>query len=439
MRCRWGLAVAVTVAVGAPAAGAFAGVVPQTQLAFRTADLPDARGSTEPSLVIDARGRVYASAIFGIGSGGTPVWRSTDSGRSFTKHSTANVGPADAYLGGGDSALVLDKRDYLYATDLWLGSDSIAVSTDQGESWLGGPVSHRMVGDRNWLAYSPKNDAIYQVWNGVDGLYVARADLDGPLGEKAALSFANTYRLAGELVGVPGSYVRAQSLWPGGIAVDQKTGAVYTTWSDQEGLAFAVSQDKGATWKMSHIPGTKVTGDAFDTAWNYAPLAVDARGNVFVTWSQIRAGTPERPQGISVKIAVAPPGGASWRTMTVPTQKTAVFTQLALRGPDRVALAWVDSSDEGNPNDSANFGQSEWRLQHAEVAGLAGGRPRVVQTRTVEKNVHERTLFVGTQGGDRGMGDFISMAVAPKGDVVIAYSRGQQGSSQPRIATLEAG
>lgn len=425
--------------VGTAAAAVATPAVSTSPLTVRTVDLPNAKGATEPSLVIDSKGRIYVSAIFGfpgnLAAPGTPVWRSTDGARTFSRHSTASAGPLATPLSGGDSALVLDKRGSVYATDLWLGNDSIAVSTDQAQSWLGSPVSHRMVGDRNWLAYSPKDDAIYQIWNGIDALYVARADVGGPLGEKAALTFANNYRLAGEVPGLPEQYVRDNSAWPGGIAVDQRTGTVYATWSDQNGVAIAVSEDKGATWSISHIPGSKVTGSYLDTAWNYAPVGVDARGNVYVTWTQIKGASVAAPEGISVHVAVAPRGAQRWRSMTVPTRATAVFAQLAVRGVDDIALAWVDATERGNPNNRASFGSSTWRLQYAEVTGLAAGRPRLA-TQTIDPAVHENTLFVGSQGGDRGMGDFFSMAVTPARDVVIAYSRGQQGSSQPRVALV---
>lgn len=440
MRLRPVISVAAALGVlGAVGAAVAAPIRPMPALTIRTTDLPDAKGATEPSLGIDSKGRIYVSAIFGfpgnVTAPGTPVWRSTDGARTFSRHSTASAGPLATALSGGDSALVLDKRDYLYATDLWLGDDSISVSTDQAQSWFGSPVSHRMVGDRNWLAYSRKDDAIYQIWNGVDALYVARADVGGPLAEKAALMFSNNYRVAAETAGLPGQYVRADTAWPGGIAVDQQTGTVYATWSDQNGIAVAVSQDKAATWSITHLPGSKVTGSYLDTAWNYAPITVDARGNVYVTWTQIAGGQVAAPDGITVRVAVAPRGLQRWRSLTLPTRPTAVFAQLALRGVDDIAVAWVDAAERGNPNSSASFKASTWRLQYAEITGLAAGRPQLT-SRTVDPVVHTGTLFVGTQGGDRGMGDFFSMAITPSRDVVMAWARGQQGSSQPRVALV---
>jgi hypothetical protein len=421
----------------AAAAAASAGAAPPGPK-FRVVDVPQSAGATEPSLTVDSKGRIFVSAIFGlpgdVTAPGTPVWRSLDGGRTFTRHSTASAGPAATPLSGGDSALMTDKRDHLYATDLWVGNDSIAVSADHGDSWLGSPASHRMVGDRNWLAYGKKDDALYQIWNGVDGLYVARADLGTPAGDLAALSFANNYRVAGEVAGVPGSYTRANTAWPGGIAVDQREGAVFATWSDQDGIAVARSADKGATWTITHIPGTRVTGSWNDTAWNYAPVAVDARGDVFVAWSQV-SGSVASPGGISTYLAVSRDDGRTWRRTRLRTRATSVFPALAVLGADRVAVSWIDAAEEGNPNGSADFADARWRLAYAEVKGLAAGHPSTVSA-TVDGLVHEGTVFVGTQGGNRGMGDFFSMAVAPDGRVVVAYSRAVGGKTQPRVATL---
>ncbi|MDQ1711174.1 MAG: hypothetical protein QOE45_624 [Frankiaceae bacterium] len=430
-----GIVVAATVLAAAGAAGG-AGAAPP--LRFRVVDVPNSAGATEPSLVIDSKGRIFVSAIFGlpgdVSAPGTPVWRSVNGGVTFTRHSTASAGPVATPLSGGDSALMTDKRDTLYATDLWVGNDSIAFSTDHADSWTGSPASHRMVGDRNWLAYATKDDALYQIWNGVDALYVARADLGTPAGSLAALSFANNYRVAGEMVGVPGSYTRADSVWPGGIAVDQREGAVFATWSDQDGLAVARSADKGATWTIGHIPGTRVNGSWNDTGWNYAPVGVDARGNVFVAYSQL-TGSAASPSRISTYVAVSRDNGRTWRKTRIATRTTSVFPTLAVLGVDRVAVSWIDAAEYGNPNNPADFNDVDWRLAYAEVKGLAAGRPSTLSA-TVEGLVHTGTVFVGTQGGNRGMGDFFSMAAGPDGRVAIAYSRAVGGKSQPRVATL---
>jgi hypothetical protein len=399
-------------------------------------------GHTEPSLVIDSKGRIFVSAIAGLPGNvtapGTPLWRSENGGRSFTVHATASVGPAPTVLAGGDSALILDKRNVVYGTDLWLGDDSVWYSTDHGDTFTGFPFSHRPADDRNWLAYSRKDDAIYQIFDGLDGLWISRADLGGPLGSSAALSFAFNQQIAPEGAVGGGSdhpYVRGGIAPPGGIAVDQRTGAVYTSWSDQHGVAIGRSADKGASWRITHIPGTRVTGDLLDTEWNFIPIATDPAGNLFAAWSQVIGHDARNPHGISMWLGASRDGGKHWTKTRLPALSTAAFPALAVYAKDRVGMAWVDTAHTGDPN-GQSFLDARWRLRYAEVTGLLGGHAHVTEA-TADPAAHNGTLFVGPQGqSDRGMGDFFSVAVGPAGQFVIAYTRGEQFRNHTVVRVL---
>jgi hypothetical protein len=393
--------------------------------------LPGGGGHGEPSMVIDGAGRVYVSAIAGLPDS-SPVWRSVDAGRSFTKQPSCSLGPEAAPLGGGDSALVLDKRDNLYGTDLWLADDSVWYSTDHASTCTGFPVSHRIIDDRNGLAYSPKDDAIYQVYDGLDGLWISRADLGTPAGPTAALSFAFNNQIvpadpacaAGSSPACQGSdspYVRNDVNTPGGITVDQRTGTVYVSWSDQHGVAVARSADKGLTWTISHIPGTEVTGSDKDTNWNFVPIATESAGGLYAAWVQTHGSHSATPDGISMWAGMSRDGGQHWTKQRLPALATAVFPTLAVYSPGRVALGWMETNRVGDPN---TFTGATWRLRYAEVAGLTTGR-RTVAESTIDPSVHQGTLAVGDNlTGDRTMGDFLSMAVNPHGDLFAAYTRG---------------
>jgi hypothetical protein len=401
--------------------------------------LLDGRGRTEPSLVVDSAGRIFVSAIGGVPgrvggdprvasqAPGTPVWRSIDGGRTFSEHATCSAGPLPTNLSGGDSALVLDKRNYVYGTDLWLGDDAGWFSTDHGDTCIGTPTSHRPIDDRNWLAYSPVDDAIYQVYDGVDGLWVSRADLNTPAGPATSVFDAVNVEVAPENAAGQGSespYIRAGVYPPGGIAADPRSGAVYATWPDQDGVAVARSTDKGLQWSIGHIPQTSVTGSASDDLWNFTPVAVDSRGTVYVAWAQV-SGSAAKPNGISVWLGWSTDGGKYWHKQHLPGRRTAVYPTLAVYGPGKVAVGWVDAAATGDPNGGFFNGQ-QWRLEVAVVDRLLTGRPSM-RLGTVDPNVHDNTLFVGPQGGDRGMGDFFSMAATPHGGLVVAYTRGEDG------------
>jgi hypothetical protein len=400
--------------------------------------LSDGKGRTEPSVNVDSGGRIFVSAIGGVpgrvgGSPltpsqapGTPVWRSTDGGRTYSEHTTCSAGPVPTNLGGGDSALVLDKRDYLYGTDLWVGDDSGWYSTDHGDTCVGTPVSHRPVDDRNWLAYSPHDDAIYQIYDGVDGLWVSRADLGTPAGGATSLFDDFNAEVAPEDAAGAGSdnpYVRENVAPPGGIAANPVNGNVYATWSDQHGIAFATSTDEGLQWTISHIPGTSVTGSYSDDLWNFTPISVDKRGVVYVVWSEALHGATS-PSAIQQWLGWSSDGGRHWHRMLMPTRTEAVFPALAVISSGHVCVGWVDANQTGNPNGGSFQGQ-HWRLEVADIAHLF--TRATIRLGTVDPDVHENSLFVGPQGGDRGMGDFFSMAATPQGGLVVAYSQGQDG------------
>ena len=454
IRWRWVVAAGTAVAAASllPAAAA-TGVGTQRQGFTKPVALPDGKGRTEPSVVVDRAGRIYVSAVGGVPgrvggnptrpdeAPGTPVWVSTDGGREFVEHATCSAGPLPTNLSGGDSALVLDKRGYVYGTDLWLGDDSGWFSTDHGQTCVGSPVSHRPVDDRNWLAYSPRDDAIYQVYDGIDGLWVSRADLNTAAGSNTSLFDAVNVELAPEGQGRKSPYERAGFFPPGGIAADPRTGAVYVSWPDQFGIAVARSVNKGLTWSIGHIPGTSVTGDTYDDLWNFSPVATDDHGTVYVSWSQV-SGSPARPDGIALWLAWSTDQGQSWHKLRIPTRQTAVFPALAVYKPGKVAVGWVDSAAVGDPNGAGFLGE-RWRLAADVIDHLRSSHPTIT-TRVVDPKVHRNSLYVGPQGGDRGMGDFFSMAVTPAGSLVVAYARGQDGqhgsprTSQTVVSVLAA-
>lgn len=411
---------------------------------FQLHVLPGGAGHTEPSIVVDAQGRAFVSAIAGVtpnttnGELGTPIWRSSDYVH-WTKLHTASAGPLGSPLGGGDSALVLDSAGDVFATDLWLGDDSITISTDHGDTFVGAPVSHRLADDRTWLAFSPKDDQLYQVYDGVDGLYIARADLSTPLGARGALTFAFNNRIVAEVPVGSSSLdalpARQAVAPPGGVAVDPRTGEVYASYADQDGVAIATSTDQGLTWQISHIPHSSSTGSYLDDSWNFQPITTDSRGNVYVAWSQVQEqgqqADPSSPHGVAVYVAASTDHGRSWRVQKVRTQATALLPALTVIAPGKIGISWVDASATGNPNTFP--AATRWTLRYAEMNALGTSCQRAY---VVDPHAHSGSLFAGPQGGDRGMGDFFELARTPNGSTLIAYTQGQDSGDSAIVAVL---
>lgn len=351
--------------------------------------LPGGGAATEPSITVDRNGRVYVSGPNGLGSAplvavgdgpdamNSPAWRSDDNGRTWKRLYPTSAGPAATPFGGGDTDVIVDRRGYVYFTDLWLGNDSIAVSTDHGATWTGSPMSHRPADDRNWLAYSEKDEALYQVYDGLDGIWISRADLgrDGDVNQ--ALVMVNNFTV----VRRPG-YVSP----PGRLAVDQRTGALYVCFDHNDGnLNCATSTDKGATWKLHQVPDAEHPATLPD-------VAVDSAGNVFVAW--IQKGT--------LYVSESRDHGESWKTRQV-AEGAVLAPAIVALGPDRVGVAWMQ-------NDDGSFS-----VRYAEYGAFSkrGGALRL----TID-----RSIRTGGSLTRDNVGDFFRLALAPSGDLFVTYA-----------------
>lgn len=342
--------------------------------------LPGGANTTEPSISIDRKGAIYVSAPSGLpGASNSPAWKSTDNGRTFSRLNITSVASQSSPFGGGDTDVLVDPRGYIYVTDLWLGDDSISVSTDGGATWTGSPVSHRPADDRNWLAYSTKDNALYQVYDGLDGIWISRADLGTDGDTTQALVMRNNFPVFSR----PG-YIGP----PGRLAVDQSTGRLYVCFDNNDGqLDCATSTDKGATWTTRAVPNTKGVGGGL-----LPDVAVDAAGTVYVAWRQKK----------DIMLAASYDHGATWQTRQVATDGQ--FPTLAVLGTGRVAVAWMQQETEG------------FSVRYAEYAKFrtSGRSTRAV----IDPQVFAKTTLA------RELGDFFRMAVAPNKDIFLTYSAG---------------
>ena len=101
----------------------------------------------EPRIVHDVLGNYYVAAIQGV-PGGIDVWKSSDSGHSFTYLGQpdglqigAALGADGVGLGGGDEDIAVSPSGVVYASSLWLGSATQSSSFTGGTTWLSNPIS----------------------------------------------------------------------------------------------------------------------------------------------------------------------------------------------------------------------------------------------------------------------------------------------------------
>lgn len=402
--------------------------------------LPSSSGLGEPSLLIGPGNQVYVTAPHELGNidgGGSPVWASSDGGASFA----APAYPLGDAVSGGDTDLALGPSGDVYQADLWLGNAAMAVSTDQGASFVANEYGHVQPGDdRPWLAYSPAANALYLAWDGYDGIHVGKTlALTNP---DYGLFFPQ------DVVAVPECVlggdnpcstapIRQCMCPPGGIAVDHDTGEVYVSYSRQNGgsngggVGIAYSTDGGLLWSYSSVPGTGSTGSAFDTEYNFDPIAVDSRGNVYVAWGEGEGinSSGVATRGVQIDYAYSTDHGATWSRPAVvsTTTSTNVFPTLAVVSPGTVDVGYLGSSAVGDPNSVP--ASTSWDLVFATTTrGLA---PSPVFTpQTAVSDIHTGCIQVGglASCSDRSLLDFFQLATTSGGLADIAYTAGNAHS-----------
>jgi hypothetical protein len=396
--------------------------------------LPGSLGFGEPSINIAPRHTkekagapqtIYVSSPRGttaskLAGKASPMWRSDDGGKTWVGPiTTANVGPVETGLGGGDTDIKTDASGNVYMVDLWLGNDTMSISTDKGESWLGSPISHQHFGDdRQWIAYSAKENAMYMDYDGFTGIYLDKADLNGPLGEKSALFFQQERLVEG-----------AEATSPGSLFVDDNRPGdlpyVYLVLGSSKGVDLVRSDDGGSTFSHHYIPksGT-ATGNAFEVG------AVDAKGVVYVAWAENRDGH------LDVFLATTPDHGESWRgpwnvSSMIGRDRTALFPAIAAEGNGHVALAFYGSTDTVDPLSAPD--ETQWNVYFAESTNGAAAKPSFSLTDADHEFHHGQICGnLGCDlppGQDRSLLDFFSVAFDDQHMANVIYTRGTGGPS----------
>lgn len=408
----------------------------------------------EPSLVQAPDGTMYISTPRAIGgTKSSPVWKSTDYGATWSNPIfPVSTVPGGEALSGGDTEMAVDANNTLYEGDLWLGNDSMFITSDQGKTWTSSPVSHDVVDDREWLVYNPKDNALYGWYDGSKGgLEVIRAPLDTPLGSKGAL-FApqetvavparpvcavlvclnvQTDAIPNEVNGVP-IIERQES--PGIPAVDSRTGTVYFPFGYQvagRGIGIAETTD-GLNFKYDYVPGAG-HGAIEDVDNDFPVAAVDSSGTLYVAWVEDKSGNDN---AYHVYLSSKKQGG-NWVgpvDVSGAVSKTAVFPTMAAGADGRVVLGWYGTDVAGNNNDKNAMANASWNVYVAESTNADSASPTFDQLENVDPNFHTGTISTGGLGGaaDRSLLDFFTVGIDNStGNADVTYTRG--GGAQTSI------
>lgn len=364
------------------------------------------RAGGEPVIAILPGGRILVSAHPGLTHaekqpdpaltstlrGQNHLWASDDSGDTW-RH-VGDVGnllpiPRGPGLGPSDPDLALGGARLVFMTELTLGGVSVSVSSDGGDTWLGGNPIAGIVGDRPWLAAGDDHAwlaASRTVWSSSDA-------------------------------GLTWSQVGATNA-SGDLRYDARTGTLYAG----AGAGVDYSTDRGRTWTSSRVPGH--APDPYSPP--FTEPVFDLSGNVYAAWAE--NGT--------VFLSGLPPDRMRWRD---PVSISGLFPELhngtslwpwiAAGSEGRVAVSWYGTTSSADPRRAQ---EQPWYVYTVVLTGAMSERSTYHLNRTSEP-VHIGSLCWGTEcalgAGDRRLGDFFEIALDEWGRVHVVYAQTADGEA----------
>jgi hypothetical protein len=405
--------------VVALALGLTIGVAPAAAQTFSSPVVIDnTHNASEPGIIADPSGKLFVNAPIGL-PGPSLVWRSTDTGSTWTATGPGTVGanPANVTLGGGDSNLASDAASNLYFVDLWLGNASTAVSHDSGAGWLGQPFGTMPIQDRPWVSADPRpgqQGIVYSVTEQLGtGLWISRSVVNSPLA--GAVYPLSTPEITTVQRGVVGTVP------PGNLVTDMNgtTYNVYSTFTGtspgQHGVGLSALPAGALTTTNSSV--TPADG-AYDTSQNFPVVAVDnaADHNVYVVW------TDPTPTSWNIRFASSTDGGQTWSSAVTVGQ--GVYPWITADGPGKVDIAWYSAAPSyaGDPN-TAPAG-TQWNVAFAQSVNATASTATFSAPATAVTGIKSGAIC--TQGtncsADRELGDFMSIAHDAAGNALIAFA-----------------
>ena len=461
MGSRWRrcLALAGGVAMAAALPGAWIPITAVAAAAAPTFGNPTISGvqgtGFEQDLRIDRHGRVYTSAPGSLSSTISYINHSVDGGQTFkwVAGAVQPFGKPTTCVGGGDSELATDSASNLYFADLTLANFSTARSADQGRTFAATCVSTPIAPvDRQWYA--------------VDG------------NPTSGGSLTLTYDFAPNLVGLPDPTCTSNNrvVFTRSPAPDPIT---HVTDPATAGILFGpnqiVNSDPCAEGIMGNdeifnYNGTKRAfvvhdnlnldtilvgrcdlvdftvsptgyGNCQDvvvttfpnsiTGANFPTMAVDKAGNIFIVWEQAPY---DRTAGMVtgdtlLYYSVSTDQGNHWaapRQLATPGLHNNVFAWPVAGDSGRVDVAWYGTPAVApNPSKGPDSVTGDWSLFLDQSLNFTNATPAwTAPILASEHFVHRGSMFtlIGSQTGDRTLGDFIQLRAGAQGEANVAYA-----------------
>jgi hypothetical protein len=449
--------------------------------------------SISPTLNTTGNHDMYVSAPWGFSTTTSYLWKSEDGGRTFHlvgDEAPPEGKPAMTCAGGGDSSIVNDNSGNLYYADLQGLTDiSDSVSVDGGNTFVTtcNAASDTAV-DRPWLAVygNPlSNGREYMTVDDTeqcDPDHCGLGQVGSNLLELTSASGANA--LTQTFSPSPGQQIEPDGI-VGGAVVDQRNGDLYlvhTAYTDAAGNLVGGSDGNGndnaivvdrfpggysqsvetpippgdislckpynslgpcTSEDVVHSPLDSSDNSTVNNGQDFATMAIDRSGNLYVVWAQSPVDSSGNVDGpTTIYMATSTNQGATWTkpinvSSQVPGLQTNVFPWLAAGSAGRVDLVWYGAPQLGScPGEpcGAGFINGTWNVYMAQTinavtsSGAANPNPSFTAAKVSEYPVHTGQIcefgIACTTGGDRGLDDFIQVQADPSGAADIVYADG---------------
>lgn len=364
-----------------------------------------------PGIWADHADGVYVSAVQGFGTLTSFLWRSADGGRTFEVQNARLPGgspdprrrPCVISEGGADADVITDRTGRAYFAETQDSGIGTAYS-ENGNAWTCDPLGVTAPEvHRPWLAPAPTADG--------DGpaidAYLSYTDY--VIGQLPGGNLVRPDQIHVDLTHDGGaSWERGSSFgegrqpWPGPL-FSAPDGTLYQVFESVNGVWLARSDDDAASFELSLIsqrPG-RPGGLAF--------LAgdVDDAGNVYAAWAE------SGPYDILVTASTN--RGKSWSAparVNPPDVGTAFLPWLVAGKSGDVAIAWYGT--EGSFVPALAPPKARWHVYAARTSRGTARLPVFEVGRVSETAVH-----FGPFGG---FGEFLRIAIAPDGGLVVSYN-----------------
>jgi hypothetical protein len=398
------------------------------------------RAGGEPNVTVAPHGRTVL--VDGLGGGSDPanLFRSTDSGRSFTQ-----VRDYASDVGGGDWDMHFLSDKVVVAVDLAINYVNVDVSEDAGRTWRVTRLSGDPALDRPWVVGSGKD--VYVTMKGFDGVPYLYASHD--LGRTFSATPVLLYGVSTDPANPTpvDAFVTNQNAYVDSMGIDPRTGTVYVLYGIDGPTTYPSHPPLGAPNKLyvarydketvgPVLDSTAVylgaTDDAFYGGFNW--LTVDAAGTVYVLGNGRHAGHQ------SAWLSSSKDHGRTWSPLVdVGTPKvSSVYAAIAPLRNGTLAMAYY----EGTKGDADEV--QSWYATLAVVDGAASAHPRVTHRQHVlAKPVHTKDICLdgilcGAPGfGDnRALLDYVDVAVGPDGSIWGAYASDGPATGGAGVATV---